>query len=110
MGELLTPAEAAERSPYSRQTIWRWIRQGKLPARRVPGRGPGFEYRIDSADLDARLAGEPTLPPLPPGDDPLAAHIRRVLTDGRGFPDLTDDQIRLIARLLPRPKRSDDVA
>jgi hypothetical protein len=50
--------------------------------------------RIERADLDDMIAGR----------DSLAARIRRVLADhGDQLPDLTDEQIRALARLLPRP-------
>jgi excisionase family DNA binding protein len=108
----LTTAEAAAISGYAPEVIRRWIRAGKLPARRVPGRAHG-EYRISRADLDAVIAGQPVGLPLPAGDDPLAEQIRRILAGDGDFPEPTDEQIRLIARLLPRPARrraDDDVA
>ena len=92
----LSTAEAAAVAKRTHWTVQRWIRQGRLPAEKV-----GRDYHIDRADLDAFLRGELG----PPGGDPLAAHIRRVLADGGDFPEPTDDQIRLIARLLPRPAR-----
>ena len=106
----LTSFEAAALSGYPVKTILRWAREGTLPARKVTGRGQGGQYRIRQADLDAVLARPPS------GQDPLAIRIRRVLAaHADELPEPTDTQIRLIAKLLPRPPRSrgeeaDDVA
>lgn len=48
----LTTAEAAARIGVTRQTIARWIREGKLPARRIQV-GQRAIYRIDRRDLVA---------------------------------------------------------
>ncbi len=48
----LSVTEVAEYLEMSRMTIYRWIREGKLPARQF-GRG----YRIDESDVKALLAG-----------------------------------------------------
>lgn len=45
-------AGAAEYLKVSRQTIWRWINSGHLPAQRVGIRGT---YRIRRDDLDAMV-------------------------------------------------------
>ncbi len=50
--KLLTPAEVAERLQVTRQTVWRWLREGELPAISLGG-----IYRVDPADLDAFLEG-----------------------------------------------------
>jgi excisionase family DNA binding protein len=46
----LTVAEVAEHYRTSERTVQRWIREGKLPAVRVPG---GRNYRINKADVEA---------------------------------------------------------
>lgn len=43
-------AEAAVYLSVSKQTIWRWVRSGQLPAIRV-----GFRYRIKKTDLDGMV-------------------------------------------------------
>lgn len=91
----LTTAQAAEIAEVSMWTVQWWIREGQLPAWRV-----GRSYRIDPADLDALMGIEPGSSPMT--EDPLAEQIRRVLAGDGEFPEPTDDQIRLIARLLPR--------
>jgi len=69
---MITIAEAARRLRRNPETIRRWIRSGRLPARRV-----GNRHVIDEEDL-IDLAGAVTLP-LPPGWDRTA--------DGRRMPD-----------------------
>ena len=50
--DMLTVREAAARLKLDPQTLRRWIRSGVLPARRLGKK----EYRIDAADLEARLS------------------------------------------------------
>ena len=47
MARLLTPEQVAKRLHVTKQTVWKWIRQGRLPARRFGER----MYRISEADL-----------------------------------------------------------
>ena len=57
---MLTVPEAARRTGFAPETIRRWIRAGKLPARKV-----GTQHVIDERDLDAiasRAVGEPSAP------------------------------------------------
>ena len=49
MEKMLTPQEVAERYNVSVESVWRWIRVGRLPAMRLTKRN----YRIRSADLEA---------------------------------------------------------
>ena len=97
MTDWLTVAEAAAYSGFSTRTIRQRIKDGDLPAY-IP-RGSRL-LRIDRADLDEMIAGRET----------LAARIRRVLAEhGDELPSLSDDQIRVLARLLPPPEvRADD--
>ncbi|UXA09640.1 helix-turn-helix domain-containing protein (plasmid) [Mycobacterium sp. SMC-2] len=46
----LTVAEVAAHYRTTDRTVQRWIREGKLPAVRVPG---GRSYRINKADVEA---------------------------------------------------------
>lgn len=46
----LTVAEVAAHYRTTDRTVQRWIREGKLPAVRVPG---GRSYRINKADIEA---------------------------------------------------------
>lgn len=46
MEKLITPTEIAERYGVALSTVWRWLREKKLPAIRV-----GKHYRITESDL-----------------------------------------------------------
>jgi len=61
---MLTVPEAASRSGRNPETIRRWIRSGRLRARKV-----GTQHVIEEADLDA-VVGDPTVA-LPEGWDHL---------------------------------------
>lgn len=55
---MLTVPEAARRSGRHPETIRRWIREGKLRARKV-----GTQHVLDEADLAEALRGtEPSMP------------------------------------------------
>jgi excisionase family DNA binding protein len=58
---MITVPEAARKFGRNPETIRRWIRSGKLRARRI-----GTQHLIDEADLEESLAGEGSLP-LPEG-------------------------------------------
>jgi excisionase family DNA binding protein len=89
----LTVAESAKYAKMSTRTIRQRIHDGDLAAY-IP-RGSRL-LLVDRADLDAMIRHG--------GKETLAAQIRRVIAEhGDTFPEPTDDQIREIARLLPRP-------
>lgn len=58
---MLTVPEAARRTGRNPETIRRWIRGGKLTARKV-----GTQHVIEEQDLDAVLASLGVAAPLPP--------------------------------------------
>jgi excisionase family DNA binding protein len=70
---MLTVPEAARRAGKNPETIRRWIREGKLAARKV-----GTQHTIDEADLDAFLDDE---------ELPVPEAWRR-LPDGRPMPNV----------------------
>lgn len=89
--EFISIAEAVRRGYPSRQTIWRYIRDGKVIAVRV-----GRENRVSVADLDRMAREHPTKP-----DEDAAYHdlVRRTVTVA---PKLTPEQAsRLRAILAP---------
>ena len=93
MTDWLTVPQAAKYSSYSTRTIRQRIHDGDLPAYMPRGSN---ELRIDRADLDDMIRQGRR--------ESLAAQIRRVIAEhGEEWPEPTDDQIREIARLLPRP-------
>lgn len=71
---MLTVPEAARRTRRHPETIRRWIREGKLPARKV-----GTQHVIEEQDLTAFLASADRLPTLP--------QWTRMM-DGRPMPDV----------------------
>jgi|GraSoi2013_115cm_1033766.scaffolds.fasta_scaffold359914_2 excisionase family DNA binding protein len=54
----LTVKEIAAELRVTKQVVWRWIREGKLPALRI-----GKEYRVSRADYLAFLAKHRKRPP-----------------------------------------------
>ena len=58
---MLTVPEAARRAGRDPETIRRWIRTGRLRARKI-----GTQHVIDEADLDASLDEGGDMLPLPP--------------------------------------------
>ena len=58
---MLTVPEAARRAGRNPETIRRWIREGKLPARKV-----GTQHVLEEEDLDAYLEETSDRLPLPP--------------------------------------------
>jgi excisionase family DNA binding protein len=57
---MITVPEAARRSGRNPETIRRWIRSGKLPARKV-----GTQHVIEEADLEAALDETAEMLPVP---------------------------------------------
>jgi excisionase family DNA binding protein len=58
---MLTVPEAARRAGRNPETIRRWIREGKLRARKV-----GTQHVLEEADLEAMLGPLNETVPLPP--------------------------------------------
>lgn len=102
MTEYLNVRESAAYARMSTRTIRQRIHDGDLPAHTPRG---SRLLLVDRADLDDMIRNG--------SREPLAARIRRIIAEeGDTFPEPTDEQIRLIARLLPRPavKAGDDAA
>jgi excisionase family DNA binding protein len=57
---MLTVPEAARRAGRDPETVRRWIRSGRLRARKV-----GTQHVIDEADLDALVDERPETLPVP---------------------------------------------
>jgi excisionase family DNA binding protein len=57
---MVTVPEAARRIGRNPETIRRWIREGKLRSQKI-----GTQHLIDEAELDALLAAEYEMLPLP---------------------------------------------
>ena len=51
MGRILTPGEVAERLRVDRETVYRYIRAGTLPAARL-----GRSYRVEESSVDTFMA------------------------------------------------------
>ena len=69
---MLTVPEAARRVARNPETIRRWVRSGRLPARRI-----GTQHVIEEADLNAMVSGRTLTRP---------AWLRRTST-GEPMPD-----------------------
>lgn len=74
---MLTVPEVARRVGRDPETVRRWIRGGKLPARKV-----GTQHVVDEGDLQALLAENE--------EQVLPARWRR-LPDGRPMPNFVKD-------------------
>lgn len=72
---MITVPEAARRTGRDAETIRRWIRAGRLPARKV-----GTQHVIEEEDLDELLDGEQLPVPAEWGWDRMR--------DGRPMPDV----------------------
>lgn len=72
---MITVPEAARRAGKDPETIRRWIRQGRLPARRI-----GTQHVIEPRDLEALLSADQLPVPREWGWDRLP--------DGREMPNL----------------------
>lgn len=57
---MITVPEAARRAGRNPETIRRWIREGKLPARKV-----GTQHVLEEADLAAMLSTSVSIAKLP---------------------------------------------
>jgi MerR family transcriptional regulator, light-induced transcriptional regulator len=92
-GGLLELREAASSAGVHYQTVYRWVRTGRLPANLIGGK-----YFVAAADLDAITAAktQPATPP-PPGPERLARQAERMheaLLAG------DETEARLVARQL----------
>lgn len=85
---MLTVPEAARRAGRNPETIRRWIREGKLRARKV-----GTQHVLEEADLAEAMGGYQDTVPLPPewrttfwgGPMPdVVAAVRRSREEHRG--------------------------
>ncbi len=72
---MLTVPEAARRVGRNPETIRRWIRSGRLLARKV-----GTQHVIEESDLDAAVNDEDELLPVP-------EWWTRTMPDGRPMPN-----------------------
>jgi excisionase family DNA binding protein len=87
--DILTPDQAADYLQVNRETIYRYIRDGRLTASRI-----GRSYRIRKQSVDALLASTSTRPDIPVrmySDEELAAFLEL---------DALDDDARAITRQM----------
>lgn len=73
---MLTVPEAARRAGRNPETIRRWIRSGRLPARKI-----GTQHVIEETDLDAATGERDGLLPSP---------WPRVMPDGSPMPNVVE--------------------
>lgn len=55
---LFTPKQVADLVGVDRQTVYRWIKSGRLTAARPTGAGPGRAIRIPATEVRAMLAAQ----------------------------------------------------
>lgn len=67
---MLTVPEAARRAGRNPETIRRWIREGKLPARKI-----GTQHVLEEADLEEMMRTSS-------GSVPMPAHWEKAFWDG----------------------------
>lgn len=87
--DILTPDQAADYLQVNRETIYRYIRDGRLTASRI-----GRSYRIRKQSVEALLAATSTRADIPVrmySDDELAAFLEA---------DALDDDARAIVQLM----------
>lgn len=87
--EILTPEQAAEYLQVNRETIYRYIRDGKLAASRL-----GRSYRIPKRSLDVLLLANRTRPDIAVrtySEAQIAAFLER---------DQLDDETKAVIRAL----------
>lgn len=93
MQDVLTPEQAAEKLQVSRWTVYRWLREGKIPGRKM-----GLYWRIPADALMESLLGEPESNGKGEeyDDEPLSAQdwaaIRRGLDDAKAGRFVTLDE------------------
>ena len=72
---MITVPEAARRLGKNPETIRRWIREGKLPSRKI-----GTQHTIEESDLAGLVGQGDAMLPLPPE--------WRFMSDGRPMPNV----------------------
>lgn len=119
IGTEITRQEAATLAGVGLRTIDKWVRQGKIAARRVPAREP---VRVSRASLDAHLSGVPMGPVDPfastPQVHPVSVEGGMIVanevpavpapTDTQGQHDEADDII-ITEDEFPVPPRAERV-
>jgi excisionase family DNA binding protein len=75
-GQVLTADQVAEYLQLNRLTVYRYIRQGKIPAARV-----GKLYRVLRADVDQFLEAQKVGDGAPPASEPVRAVRPRVANE-----------------------------
>lgn len=87
MTGLLTARDVADRLGFSTETILRWVRQGKLPAIRLPG--GAIRFREDDLErwLEQRATPSRGVVELPAGRRPAAS----VHSTASSFPTSEED-------------------
>src|SRR4051812_18932475 len=88
---MLTVPEAARRAGRDPETVRRWIRGGRLPARKV-----GTQHVIEEEDLAAMLTES---------DEQLLPPEGRQLPGGRPMPNFVEDTRQRRGPVCPRARR-----
>jgi predicted nucleotidyltransferase len=89
---MITVPEAVRRARRNPETIRRWIREGKLRSRKI-----GTQHTIEERDLEAVLADDDEMLPLPPERQfiPDSARARRQVASDDWLPAIVGRIVRL---------------
>jgi len=108
-GDIIGLEEALEILKTTRTTLYRWIRQGRIPAMKA-----GRQWRLKRTDVLQFLHGEKPMAALPLSPEPILKEVRELIeqADGEAPPptpdkDPLEEAINLMLRLMVLHKASD---
>ena len=108
-GDIIGLEEALAILKTTRTTLYRWIRQGRIPAMKA-----GRQWRLKRADIQKFLHGEKPVVALPLSPEPILKEVRGLIEQAGGVAPKSDpskdpleEAINLLLRLMVLRKASD---